>query len=45
MPTMKIPGGEPDPVEKEFFTFLLGLNFKTLGYMTRRRSYEQEHLL
>jgi hypothetical protein len=34
---MKIPGGELDPVEKEFSTFLPGLNFKTLEYDKKKK--------
>jgi hypothetical protein len=36
MPTMKIHGGELDPVEKEFYLFPPGLNFKTLGYEKKK---------
>ena len=37
MPTMKIPGGELDPAEKEFSTFLPGLNSKSLGYDKKKK--------
>jgi hypothetical protein len=33
---MKIPGGELDPVEKEFSLFPRGLNLKTLEYEKKK---------
>ena len=38
MPTMKIHGGDLDIIEKEFSSFFLGANFKTLGYEKKKEA-------